>query len=204
MTSADDLRARIDLFEQATSYAVDLLTTVGPTDLLRPTPCQGWDVGAVVLHLADAADAVIGWMATGRLSMPTPRALTTEMPVDVACERIDALSQMLTEGSGTVGIELLMGAAQGGATELAVHGWDIAAGIGLDRPVPAELASALFTLVDGKLDQAARGDNFAPAVSMAPAAPPGDRLLAYLGRRPGRRPGTSARHRVGTSIEADR
>lgn len=182
-TAIGTLTARLGLFEQAACYATDVLAGVRPADLGRPTPCPGWDVRTVVLHLADVADAVIGLTVTGELTMPAPRPATIDDPVKVAGERIEALRQVLTSRDAAPA-ELLTGAAQGGANELAAHAWDIATSIGLDLPVPASTAAGLLALVEGALDDAARGSNFGPAVPVPATAPPGDRFVAYLGRRP--------------------
>lgn len=183
-TTVDTLSVRIGLFEQAAAYAADVLSRVRSVDLDRATPCERWDVRAVVLHLADAADAVIDLTATGDLSMPPPRLRTTRAPVAVARQRIEALRGVLTARSGSAAPELLMGAAQGGANELAAHAWDIATGLGLGRPIPAGTAAALLALIEGGLDHAARGTNFAPSVPVPATASPSDAFVAYLGRRP--------------------
>lgn len=183
-TTMDTLSVRIDLFDQAAAYAVGVLTSVRTVDLDRATPCESWDVRAVVLHLADVADAVIDLTATGDLSMPPPRPRTTQAPVAVARERIDALREVLTAGNGSVAPELLMGAAQGGANELAAHAWDISAGLGLDRVIPDGTATGLLAIIEGGLDDAARGANFAPPVPVPVTASPSDAFVAYLGRHP--------------------
>lgn len=77
-----------------------------------------------------------------------------------------------------------MAATQGAANEFATHAWDIATGLGLDRPIPADTAAALLALIDGGLDNAARGTNFAPAVPISVTADPSDRFIADLGRQP--------------------
>lgn len=186
MTTAttDTVATRIDLFKQAAAYAVEVLADIRPTDLDRATPCQDWDVRAVVLHLADVADAVIDLTVSGKLLMPTPRPSTTDEPIAVTNERIVALSTVLTTPQETVAAELLMGATQAAANELVAHAWDITTAIGADRPIPTDMAAALLALIDGALDDAARGDNFRPAVHLAATASPSDRFIAYLGRQP--------------------
>lgn len=179
------LAERITVFEQAAAYALETLVEVSATDLDRPTPCEAWDVRDVVLHVADVADAVIDLTVTGELVMPTPRSAETPEPVAVARQRIEALREKLTTMSDHDDrADLLQGAAQGGANELAAHGWDIATAIGLDRPIPDATATDLLALLEGGLDDDARGTNFAPARTVAPTAAPSDRFVAYLGRRP--------------------
>lgn len=184
-TTNTPLTERIALFEQAATYVLDVLAEVSPADLDRPTPCEGWDVRTVVLHLADVADAVIDLTATGELAMPTPRGTDTPAPVAVARQRIRALGDRLaTLSARAEQVDLLLAAAQGGANEFAAHGWDLATALGLARPIPDGTATALLALVDGNLDDAARGTNFAPVVPVPTTADPSDRFVAYLGRRP--------------------
>lgn len=184
-TTVTAVAERLSIFEQSAAYATDVLRSVTPDDLGRSTPCEEWDVRAVALHIADVADAVIDLTKTGELVMPKPRSRTAPDPAATAIERIQALRQVLRTFAEHGPAELFLGAAQGGANELAAHAWDIAYGLGLDRPIPDATATGLLTAIEGHLDSGARGDTFAAAVPSAPDAIPSDRFVAYLGRRPG-------------------
>ena len=80
-----------------------------------------------------------------------------------------------------------------GAVEIAVHGWDVSAargragcggaGCGGVRPIPAVLATRMLRL--GPLLVTGREGLFAVPVDVPAQASPGDRLVGYLGRRPG-------------------
>ena len=61
------LAGSVDLFEEAAAHALEALTGVTDADLDRPTPNDGWDLRALLLHLADVADALIDLAATGEL-----------------------------------------------------------------------------------------------------------------------------------------
>jgi uncharacterized protein (TIGR03086 family) len=78
--------------------------------------------------------------------------------------------------------EVVMAAA--GATEIAVHGWDIARACGQRRDIPAALAGPLLAASSLVVDVAPRRGLFAAPVPVPPEAGPSDRLLAYLGRDP--------------------
>ena len=67
---------------------------------------------------------------------------------------------------------------------MAVHGWDVARACGRDRPVPPSLAEELLDLSPLFVSAADRPGRFAPPVDVPPLAGPGDRLVAFLGRRP--------------------
>ena len=71
-----------------------------------------------------------------------------------------------------------------GAVEIAVHGWDVsAARDGEARPIPAALATRMLRL--SPLLVAGREGLFGVPVDIPAQASPGDRLVGYLGRRPG-------------------
>jgi hypothetical protein len=75
-----------------------------------------------------------------------------------------------------------------GAVEIAVHGWDVSAardsaGCGGVYPIPAVLATRMLRL--SPLLVAGREGLFAVPVDVPAQASPGDRLVGYLGRRPG-------------------
>jgi uncharacterized protein (TIGR03086 family) len=71
-----------------------------------------------------------------------------------------------------------------GAIEIAVHGWDVSAACGAQVPVPAELAGPLIGQLPQLID--VRDGLFGPPVAVPALACPGARLVAYLGRDPGR------------------
>jgi uncharacterized protein (TIGR03083 family) len=71
-----------------------------------------------------------------------------------------------------------------GAVEIAVHGWDVSAACGGSAPVPAELAGPLVRELPQLID--VRDGLFGPPVAVPALACPGARLVAYLGRDPGR------------------
>jgi uncharacterized protein (TIGR03086 family) len=75
--------------------------------------------------------------------------------------------------------------AGAGAIELAVHGWDVARTCRADRQIPADLADELLDLAVVLIRSGDRPGRFGRPVAVSGDAPPGDRLLAFLGRAPG-------------------
>ena len=73
-----------------------------------------------------------------------------------------------------------------GAIEIAVHGWDVAEACGHHRPIPEPLAEEMLRLSPLFVSDADRPVRFAAPVNVPPLASAADRLLAYLGRHPGR------------------
>jgi uncharacterized protein (TIGR03086 family) len=71
-----------------------------------------------------------------------------------------------------------------GAIEIAVHGWDIYQACGQHRPIPDALAASLLAVAPLLIPETGRHPLFDPPVTPAAHASPGDRLVAYLGRKP--------------------
>jgi uncharacterized protein (TIGR03086 family) len=184
-TAAPALTEEVTLAVRAAGYALEGLAEVTAADLGRPTPCGDWDLRTLLLHLADAADALSGLVATGELVFPAPRSESPDAaaldPVAVAQDRIHRLLAVLTGAThpGTAA------AAHAGAIELGLHGWDVATACGSGRRMPPELAAALLRTATSLIDDRTRRPAFGPPVPVPAAADPEDRLVAFLGRRPG-------------------
>jgi uncharacterized protein (TIGR03086 family) len=71
-----------------------------------------------------------------------------------------------------------------GAIEIAVHGWDISQACGQRRPIPDALAATLLAIAPLLIPETSRRPLFSPPVRPAAQASPGDRLVAFLGRKP--------------------
>ncbi|MEU4641788.1 TIGR03086 family metal-binding protein [Micromonospora sp. NPDC023814] len=182
----------VALFQRSADYALGALSAVGDADLDRPTPCTGWDLRTLLLHLADAADALTDFAATGELILPaSPRAGEADL-VAVARERtqrlLDAVRTAAHDEAHPAQAAWAGGAARGAAIEFAAHGRDIATACGADREIPAGLATALLVLSASLVGEQARQSRFGPPVPVPAVAAPGDRLVAFLGRRPAARP----------------
>jgi uncharacterized protein (TIGR03083 family) len=145
----------------------------------------------LVLHLADAADALTAFAATGELILPTsPRADEVD-PVAVARERTQRLLDALRavhDDAPPAPAAWAGGASRGGAIEFAAHGWDIATACGADREIPAGLGTELLALSTLLVGEQTRQSRFGPPVPVPSGAAPGDRFVAFLGRHPAGRP----------------
>ncbi len=73
-----------------------------------------------------------------------------------------------------------------GAIEIAAHGWDVSVACGHRRPIPPRLAVDLLKIARRLVTEATLYPRFAAPVAVTPHAPPSDRLVAFLGRRPKR------------------
>ncbi|MES9538065.1 MULTISPECIES: TIGR03086 family metal-binding protein [unclassified Actinomadura] len=174
-----------------------LLTAVQPVTrrmLTRPTPCAEWDLHMLLLHIGDSLAAVHEGLAAGRIGL---RPVAVEPAGDpVSALRVQAVrvlrharASAACPGRGTraaigdlrIPGELVAGA---GALEAVVHGWDVAQATGARQPVPPGLAVHLLTVARTLAPPDGRCPLFREPVEAGPHASPGERLVAFLGRRP--------------------
>jgi uncharacterized protein (TIGR03086 family) len=203
---ATALVAGVTLLERAIGYALGSLLLATPDDLRRPTPCTDWDLAHLLDHMDDSLLA-LHEATTGRYvglaPVRGPREPVSALAVvnrlrDRACRLLGEWSRpcavdparpheapvedALVSISGRTLPSSLVAVA--GALEIAVHGWDVALACGQPRAIPAPLAGELLELAPLLVRPADRPGRFAAPVEVAASAPAGDRLVAFLGRRP--------------------
>ena len=196
MPAMATLTAAPGLLGHAVSYALASAGHATPQLLPQATPCEAWDLRTLLLHVTDSLDVLTEALQAGQIGNgPAPG----DEPDPVACLRRRAralLGACATAGAGghLVAIgdrELTVNvAAAAGAIEVAAHGWDISVACGISQPVPPGLAAELLPLAPLLIPRATRAGLFADPVPVPELACPGDRLIAFLGRRP--RPDSSA------------
>lgn len=186
---APALAGAVGLFERAIGYTRSSLRYVTHTAMACPTPCADWNLGALLRHMDDALIALQDAADIGYVDLQ-PR--TDDPAVDIvaalrvrACALLGAWAGKDGDGEISVaGSPMAAGVlASTGALEVAVHGWDVARACGRDWQLPPRLAEDLLELAPLLVSDDDRPVRFAPPVDVRPLAPPGERLLAFLGRR---------------------
>lgn len=185
------LTSGVILLEQAIGYTLGTLRYATDHVLSRPSPCADWDLRALLAHMVDSFTALEEAAETGDVSLcGAPR-----LPGDVQNEPVAELrsraiavlgawgeyDDLFTISGLTLPAEVV---ASTGAVEVAVHGWDVAQSCGRPEPIPASLGRALLAVVPLLVSAGDRPARFAAPYRAAVFAGPGDRLVAYLGRRP--------------------
>jgi uncharacterized protein (TIGR03086 family) len=188
------------LLEQAVSYALASAGQATPQLLPLPTPCEGWNLRTLLLHVSDSLGVLAEAMRTGHVGPGPPPAPEPTVAADpLTCLRRQARDLLGTCAAASAEERLVAIADRelttslvtaAGAIEIAVHGWDISVACGIRRPIPPSLAAALLPAAPLLIPRAARAGLFADPVPIPEAADPGDRLVAFLGRPP--HPGGSA------------
>ena len=188
MPPAATLAGAVALVERAVGYTRGSLQLVRPDLLRAPTPCERWNLNALLVHMYDSLSAMHEAADLGRVTMVPvgePGVPIVNALQDKACALLGAwVSQ--SRAALIVGDDAMTSAstvAATGALEIAVHGWDVAQACGVDRPIPAEFAAELLTVAEAVVDDADRGVRFAPSIpddrfTMGSS----DRLLQFLGR----------------------
>lgn len=184
------LTGALDLLERAVGYTRVNFQLVSRDDMARSTPCSAWNLGDLLHHMNDSLIALQEAADRGVVAV-TP-SFADDSPDIVATLRVRACALLSAwtqdDGTGLVSVagrpvtaELLVGT---GALEIAVHGWDVAQACGRQRRLPHALSEELLELAPALVSSLDRPARFAPAIQVPPSAPPGDRLLAFLGRAP--------------------
>jgi uncharacterized protein (TIGR03086 family) len=178
------------LLEHAVGYTLATAALATPRLLPQATPCAGWDLRALVLHVSDSLGVLTEALQAGQVGAgpapgdePDPVACLHRRARALlgACATADAGGRSVAIGDRELAVNV---AAAAGAIEIAVHGWDISAACGARRPVPPGLAAALLPIAPLLIPRATRAGLFADPVPVPAPASPGDRLVAFLGRQP--------------------
>jgi uncharacterized protein (TIGR03086 family) len=186
------LSGGVALLERAMGYTLGSLQLVTPEAMSKATPCSEWDLRALLLHMHESLVTLDDAMAAGHVGLESSGSNDDPTVDPVAALRNRACRMIGTwanaRRSGEISIvdrALPPGVvAATGAVEVAVHGWDVSRACGRDRPVPQALAEELLELCPLIVNADDRPTRFAEPVDVSPVAGPGDRLLAFLGRRP--------------------
>ena len=168
-----------------------ILMQVDDEHLKLETPCEGWDVQALISHvvLGDAAvpllfdgDALPATMTIDTSILgPNPVATWrgTALAAIEAFRRPGAMEQIVNHPIGDRPGSVV---ARFRMIDLLGHAWDLATAIGVEVEIPEPLADAALDFLYPMLDQLKGSNVFGP-----PIAPPEDssamlRFLGLLGR----------------------
>jgi uncharacterized protein (TIGR03086 family) len=187
----------VDLDRRAVERSAEIVAGLRRDQLDGPTPCASWTLADLLSHLivqhhgfaAAAAGAI-----TERADW-TPQRLGPDPVAEygAAAERVIAAFASRGAAGGPFWLPEIRGGGPFPAVQAigfhlvdyVVHGWDVAASLGVDAGYAPDLVEAALVLARQVPDGAARevpGAAFGPA--LPDAGPAMDRLLRYLGRNP--------------------
>jgi uncharacterized protein (TIGR03086 family) len=176
----------LSVLAEASRYLFQSLLLVRDANLSAPTPCQDWDLRRLLDHvrtsLEDVADVLVGGSHPSLAAGLDPIAALRAGIVDVllASTSLPIAGRWCEIWGRYLPATIVVYVA---AVEMALHAWDIAQACSVERPVPADLASALLRVSPPLAQTAVVGHLFGQPLPVATTATASDRLLARFGRQ---------------------
>lgn len=192
----------LPLHRTAALASVDAVNAVTRDDLVRPTPCAGWDLATLLAHMTVQHR---GFAAAARgatdLDVWDPATVADAVALDPAGSYSAAAADVLDafNADGVLDATFALPEFGSGATfpgamaigfhfvDYVVHGWDVARSIGAAFELPHDVIEAVlpiaFAVPDGE-SRTEAGSPFRRAVVVDDDASDMDRMLAHLGRSP--------------------
>jgi uncharacterized protein (TIGR03086 family) len=187
----------------AVSKSIDLVDTVQATDLERPTPCAGWNLADLLSHMTAqhrgfAAAARGHGVDLNNWRVESVADAVRENPAHAYSQAAwDVLEAFWADGTDDALFALpefgenapFPGSIAMGFhfVDYVVHGWDVAATLGVDYDLPADVVTAVLPLVLAIPDGEVRLLDTVPfdqALEPVDSTGDFDRILRHLGRRP--------------------
>ncbi|WP_434587327.1 TIGR03086 family metal-binding protein [Streptomyces sp. A5-4] len=184
--------AEVELLAGVLSKTGDVMEGVGADQMSLPTPCDDYDVEALIQH-------IVGWLRVfeanchGRTyeadladhpcgADPAGEFRTAAAGVIAGWEKYGFDRQVAVTGSQLPG-EAVFGMT---VMEYLTHGWDLAVATGQPIPFTEQEAAEALSRAEGMLLPEYRGVGmaFGEIVPVAADAPAVDRFVAFLGRDP--------------------
>jgi uncharacterized protein (TIGR03086 family) len=195
----------VALDRRAVERSIGIAATVTKAQLALPTPCAGWSLGDLLAHMIAQhqgfAAAAAGDVAD--VSVWRWRPLGEDPAADYARAAGHVIAAFGSDGVRDHSLwlpEILDGGPFPAAMAIGfhlldyvVHGWDVAASLGIEADYPADVVAAALAISEQVPTGAARtalGAAFAPPVASALTDSIGstgsalDQLLRVLGRSP--------------------
>ena len=198
MLTNSDIRP---LHRTAVLHSIDIVNAAAREDFGRPTPCGDWTLLDLLAHMTvqHRGFAAAARGAGADLENWNVDAVVDAVRADHARAYADAAHDVIDAFAADGTHEALFGLPEFGAgvafpgamamgfhfVDYVVHGWDVAASLGVRYELPADVIAAVLPLVlavpDGEF-RSGKGAPFGLAIEQSGGG--FDRILRHLGRRP--------------------
>jgi len=150
-----------------------------------PTPCDDWDVRALMNHMLDTQRYFVNAARGEEASLPAvpPPELLSDDPV---ADFEGARGEMVRTFSKPGVIEKTGPSLGIAFSDMLLHGWDLATATGQDATMPDGLPEDALAMIHGRFTEEQRKGVFKPEIEVGPDASAQDKYLAYTGRDPAR------------------
>jgi uncharacterized protein (TIGR03086 family) len=157
------------------------------------TPCEGWDVQALLNHLV-SGNLWAAELGAGSTIEDVGDRLDGDVLGDDAFAAYDASAKLAAatfeapgalEAPCAVSYGPVPGSVYAGHrfVDVLIHGWDLAVATDQDTTLDPELVDAAFELLQGEVDMVRASGVFGDDLTVAADASAQTRLLAFIGRR---------------------
>ncbi len=178
--------------EQTIATTRSVLTKVTPDQLAQPTPCESWDVAALINHIVGGQHFFVAGLAGQRPSDDETDFASGDFVAAFDEASAACLAGFQAEGVMEKSYKLPFGEMPGSAfmglaiTDTFQHAWDLAKATGQSTELAPELAEALLAQSKRSIQDSFRGPEgkapFGPEQTAPAGAGPADQLAAFLGR----------------------
>ena len=189
----------VDLDRRAVEVSADIAAHITAGQLTWPTPCAGWNLADLLCHMIAQhygfAAAAEGNGADASAWQVPPVAADASSAYAAAARRViaafaadDVLERSFWLPEIRGGIRLRARTAIGfHLVDYVVHGWDVAAALGVQADYPPDVVAAALAIAEQVPDDATRlaaGAAFRPARPVTAGETRMRRMLLLLGRSP--------------------
>jgi len=187
---------QFDVLDHGGAQFARVLRAVTPQDWASPTPCEGWTVEDLVVHVVGGTKmsvALLGGATRDEAFAIIDDDVLGDEPVDTFTDAqrqlsaefraLDSLETTVHHMVGDIPASMLLGFRIG---DLTVHSWDLARAIGADETLDPVLVQAVWDAVAPLGDTISQTGVFGdgPSGTVSDDAPLQVRLLDLTGRRP--------------------
>ncbi|MFN2557568.1 MAG: TIGR03086 family metal-binding protein [Nitriliruptorales bacterium] len=185
-----------ELHDRALDFFGELVAGVPEHAWKNPTPCDDWNVRALVNHnvsenwwacelLAGRSIEDVGDRFEGDLLGDEPREAyeASAEAVRRAVAPLEDLDSSVDVSYGPIPAREFL---EHRYVDLVVHGWDLAVATDQDPEIPSELAESAFETMSAQREQVRESAGFGPEVEVPEDADTQTKLLGLLGRDPAR------------------
>ncbi len=184
----------VELHSRALADLDAMVSRIGPRDWQQRTACTDWTVRDLLNHLTAEALWAPHLLRGETLEQVGDRYQGDVLGADPLTTWREASAgehaAVTAPGALEVTVHTTMGPLEARTylsqrlTDLAVHRWDLAQGLGVETTIPTDVAEHLLELIEPMADELADTGLFAPPVEVPADASSSERLLGLLGRRP--------------------
>jgi uncharacterized protein (TIGR03086 family) len=177
----------VELYRSATARAVEVAQGITSEQLSWPTPCSDWTVQDILDHLVFGTGYLAAALGAEPDEVPSgATAAQFEAGVALCLGRMADPANLAVRSSSPLGFEWSgLEATAGTFMDVLVHTWDLAEATGQDTTLDPVLVEACTSMFLPDMPVAGRAAGIiGSAVEVGADAPPQDRLLGALGRRP--------------------